>query len=1205
MKPFLRRAGRVARIVVPALALLAGALYLLRWPLLGGLVRKELAAVAAAELEADLERVRLEGSLLWGIEASDLVLRPRPSSPLREASLRRVEVRYGFLGKPPLLVRAEGLRIAFRDRGGPAARPHEIARDALDVLDSLRFEGRAEARDARIALADGTEIEVAEASLEGALWTLRFRQDLFGDVEARAETTPAGAVAVLARATAGPLRAVSLSIAPGRDGRGLAFTVEAEDRALRGAGRLTYEGETLRSAAGEVSLAEGRARATLDFDSGRSTIEAGLGVPLPKPFEGRGSLAFRADGPVDGPLEAWTIREGAARAEGARLRSLRFDEAEAVASEGGLRGLPVRLRVRRGGDSAEGEGSVRWKDALSGEGRVTGSAAILEPYLALVEPPPPVRASVVRVQGAVTFDADRFTFDGALEAGPGSAGDHGWAGLRAEGSVALPGTVEVRDARVLGSPFAPELSLRGRLDEDAFSAGFVAGEDEGSVEGRLEEKGLPSGRFRFDGPLAWLGAFGAAPAGGAPFTVQGALSREGDRELLDGEVETGIGVGGRVRLELRREEGAATLEVSPGFVRLPDDRLVEHDAFRVRIAGEEVAVEGLRARLSDPAVSVAGALSVVRAEAGTRATLSMPEAEAFDAPVGPLRATASRDAATGTWTLSAALGPEGGDHVRVEGTVGERLDLGIGAGIPDLRSPAIRRWLPQAELAGRIRFEARLTGTREEPRVAGRLDLDGVSAFGLPPLTLPVTFEPAGRRVRVRGEADPSPYGRIAIDGELPLPDAGPEGRLDLRLGVDARDLSFLAERIPETARPWLPPASARVRATLGGTVGEPAWTADLEAESPPFAPPAPLGRVEGLRVAASLDASGLALDSIRGTLGLGEFRASGRWDLFEPGRPLAVRLTGREMLVVGTDLVRLRASPDAEITWAEGAGLRAAGRLDVPLLLFHREFERPSSAGRESAREVAPPRLVLPPAEGGGFFLPGIEGLGGLALDLEVSAAGELRIENSAVAALFRGEARVTGNADRPVVSGAVRLRRGRGEVKLGPGIFIRADRAEALLPAEPGKLATVDFEGHTGVGDDEIRIRISGPLSGPSLSLSSNPARPQRELLARLAFGQGPGAVSGAGAGGTAALRIFSELQDERPVAERQEGFFQRLKPAVVAGEAPGQRRVPWELPPAGTVRGTALRTEYVYNSFLSVVAETNRAGDVAGDLKLRLRF
>jgi hypothetical protein len=58
------------------------------------------------------------------------------------------------------------------------------------------------------------------------------------------------------------------------------------------------------------------------------------------------------------------------------------------------------------------------------------------------------------------------------------------------------------------------------------------------------------------------------------------------------------------------------------------------------------------------------------------------------------------------------------------------------------------------------------------------------------------------------------------------------------------------------------------------------------------------------------------------------------------------------------------------------------------------------------------------------------------------------------------------------------------------------------------------------------------------------------------------------------------------------------------VIPGET-NERRVPWELPPSGTLKSTSLRTEYVYNAYFSVIGETNREGDVGGDLKLRIRF
>ena len=72
----------------------------------------------------------------------------------------------------------------------------------------------------------------------------------------------------------------------------------------------------------------------------------------------------------------------------------------------------------------------------------------------------------------------------------------------------------------------------------------------------------------------------------------------------------------------------------------------------------------------------------------------------------------------------------------------------------------------------------------------------------------------------------------------------------------------------------------------------------------------------------------------------------------------------------------------------------------------------------------------------------------------------------------------------------------------------------------------------------------------------------------------------------------------------ADREEGFFSKFRPSVIPGDT-SQHHVPWELPPTAQMQSTSLRTEYVYNKYISIIAETNREGDVSGDVKLRIRF
>jgi hypothetical protein len=204
----------------------------------------------------------------------------------------------------------------------------------------------------------------------------------------------------------------------------------------------------------------------------------------------------------------------------------------------------------------------------------------------------------------------------------------------------------------------------------------------------------------------------------------------------------------------------------------------------------------------------------------------------------------------------------------------------------------------------------------------------------------------------------------------------------------------------------------------------------------------------------------------------------------------------------------------------------------------------------------------------------------------------------------LLHAEGQLTGTAAEPSISGVVRSVPHHGEVKLAPGNFLRVDFAEAVLPEELGRVPTVRFEGSVGVGEGTIQVRVEGPLDNPALTLKSDPPQPQKDLLGKLAFGLGMGSFSSETGVATLAVYIYSQAQDDWPSADRKEGIFDRFRPQVVA-PYDQTRRKPWELPPQGTLRSTSLRTEYVLNNYFSIIAETNREGDVGGDLKLRIRF
>lgn len=353
------------------------------------------------------------------------------------------------------------------------------------------------------------------------------------------------------------------------------------------------------------------------------------------------------------------------------------------------------------------------------------------------------------------------------------------------------------------------------------------------------------------------------------------------------------------------------------------------------------------------------------------------------------------------------------------------------------------------------------------------------------------------------------------------------------------------------------------------------------------------------------LDDRGVEVAMLEGRLDHGPFRGSGRWDFRDASNGVRFHVVGENALVLSDKTGRVRLSPDVRIRGDAKTGWKVEGSAEVPALFFYGELGDPQAARTGKAKQAAAPKLKLNPAVGGGFRLPaGLEGGDRVALDLELRTTREARIENSALGALVRANLRLGGTLAAPSISGTVSART--GEVKLATGVFLRIERLDLTLPREEGHAATIYFKGRSGKGEGSITVVMTGPLDDPVLTLSSNPPRKQEELLAVLAFGQAPGAVSGQDALGTLAVKVFEQATDAWPKAEPSEGFWSRLSLSTASENAPdAEKRVPWQLPPTASARGTIVRTEYLLNSFLSVVVESDREANVSGDLKVRFHF
>jgi hypothetical protein len=1134
---------RLRRRLITIAAAVAGVailLYLLRWPLLGGLVRSRIAAVIAEELEGDLAEARFSGSLLFGAAAEDVVVRGRPDAAYREIRVRSARASYGLLGLGRLEVDVEGVEAVFVDPD--PERPADGAktvRDAETIVRRFTFPGVLRGKQGVVVLPDGTRIDVREAYADPAALRAQARVPGFGEVEASLDRRPGGFTA-RASAGEGPVRRARVD----RDGDDLRIALEVEGREVEGRVRLAPAPDgSLHRAAGEFSAALGRARVEADFDRGRVEARVDLAHDLQDPVRARVSAVGRVAGPLLGPLRDWTVDGAVVRAERATWGGIAFDAVRVDVPDATLDAFSWKATARRGPDRFEGEGRYR-RGGL--EGTLRAALETTAPYTAAVS------ASDVEIRGRFRAD-EAFRFTGRVTTGSGEAAGVGWSALDAEVDVG-PHGVEAPAARVKGLPGAPDVALSGTVDflKPGYAVAAVAraGEDRLEVEGLLDEAG------RFEGRLA-----GAA-------VLEGVRVRAAGRVVRDGPA-----------LSLALEPG----EIGP----------VRHGPLRVRVVEGRATVEETDVELADPGATARVAGTAAWTEGRLSGDVRARNVRVRGAALGGLSGRFARADGAEEIEVDAAWTGEGGAGAELRGRWGPASDLQLRGRVPDLAAPWLRPLLGEVRgLAGGVEADVRATGAARRPELSGRVSVLRLSVAGTEPLSFDLPVRAEGRRAQLDLVPLETPYGRLSMTAQLPLPGSG--APFEARARLEARNLPAFARFVPEALRPHVPEGELDVDAEASGT----SWRATAALRVLSGKSPEPFGDLTVFSARAELDPAGLRVERASGRLGGGPFEGSLRWDW---DGPLRAELRGRELLAVSTKLSRIRVTADVALTREPGETALLAGTVDVPLAILHEEPGSPGGGGGDGGLAVG--GLRLRPAPDGGVAVPGVPDVEGVRLDLRVRSSGEVRVENSIVGAMLQVDGRLRGTLQAPSASGSATVKS--GEVKLPAAIFVRIEEARVEIPTEAGVDPFVHFVGRVGKGEGSIEIRVHGPLARPDLTLRSEPPRPEEELLARLAFGHAPGEVEGTAALGTLAFRIFEQYAAGWPTAEPQDGFFSNLRPTVVPAEEVEAHRAPWTLPPGRSPRGMMVRTEYLWTRHFSIVGEADREANVGGDMKLRLRF
>ena len=450
-------------------------------------------------------------------------------------------------------------------------------------------------------------------------------------------------------------------------------------------------------------------------------------------------------------------------------------------------------------------------------------------------------------------------------------------------------------------------------------------------------------------------------------------------------------------------------------------------------------------------------------------------------------------------TLHATSGPDevrvdranftiGSGHVAVEARLGQRIVDGTVAvaGLPLDQLSVLAPGLP---MSGTLDIDARLSGSPAKPRLGAKATL---RSHGL---TIALDATSDGERISAHGRIDGAGPEPVVASAELPahltvlpvaftLPGSATlNGRVTGT--VDLKTLLAIAEVDQDAS------GLAHIDLRLGGTAGNPDAAGFVELANGRYDDPVSGLHLEQIQARLTGERARLTLTRLEATDGgTGRLTGRGGIDLAAGGTPLGFEISLQQFhfvhpqvdahadaaLTVGGTLIAPRASGTVTVTQADAT---IPEQLPVTLVKIPvKEINRPASASSRSSAAASPPVTI--------------------ALAVTVNGAGRIAVRGRGIDSEWRGKLSVGGTSANPEIMGGLTLVRGRLDI-LGKQLTLTDGRIDFPGGSEP----FITVVATSQASDLQATITLSGPASRLAITLTSTPALPQDEILARVLFG------------------------------------------------------------------------------------------------------
>lgn len=681
-----------------------------------------------------------------------------------------------------------------------------------------------------------------------------------------------------------------------------------------------------------------------------------------------------------------------------------------------------------------------------------------------------------------------------------------------------------------------------------------AGEVRAALGFRGEPVDLSFGYALADGVLRLsalsLDGLGASISGGAALNLESSLAR-GDLAIaiadlgvvgsaLDVPVAGGR-VTGAVTLTDRRGQGVG-LTLDAASLALADGPTVERVLLEASLADAtgkasgrvDLTVTGVTADGATLTTAVLGAdvtagVAEVTLTAEAEAGMPIVLAAAASVPLDPAAApiTVRRlDADLGDvairqqGTMQVALDPAPRiddidlaiDDGRVRGHAGlDTAELDIAIAIRELPAALARLADPTLELEGRIGGDIAVSGPIENPRVDIALSTPGVRTLDpdladVPPLVADAALKMTDRQATARLDASigDGATARVAaaVDGA-----AGPAGSppifesgAGLEASVDADlDLGRVSAFLPLDLVALAGKAQARVRA--GGTVGDPALSGAVTVDEGRVDVPSAGLYLRALTLRAEGEGQELVIRRFDAqAAGGGTVSASGSLSADpETGFPADITITAERFNASDMDMASVSINMDLKASGASPEYLLAGTVTVLPTEIRIPENLPPSVVEIEVI-EVKDGRVLEDPEEKKKREEAEEAPSAPLRLDLEIDIPGQVFVRGRGLDSEWGGHLTVTGLADAPVVDGEIAVRRG---VLSAVGENFDFERGRVIFDGGAAENPALDMRLTAALTEIRASIVVGGRASDPDISLESDPALPEEDILSHILFG------------------------------------------------------------------------------------------------------